>query len=85
VASAGTITPSGNTFVITGSTTITVISTTGSVEGRVLHLVCGTGATAQVDDALTLKLNGNFICTDDDVLTVVLIGSNWHEISRSAN
>jgi hypothetical protein len=84
VASAATFTaPPGNDLIsVTGSTTITAI--TASYPGRELTLVFA--STAQVtDNGGTLNLNGNFTGGANRVLKVVCDGTNWLEVSRSAN
>lgn len=87
VASAATITLSTqhDFFNITGTTGITAITAAGHTGHRV---------TLKFADALTvtrggvLILNqaaGNFVTTANDTLTLISDGSNWYEISRSAN
>jgi hypothetical protein len=83
VASAATVTLPvvGRYFDVTGTTSIT--SVTASWPGRVV--------TLQFDGALTftdgsnLRLNGNYVTTTDDTITLISDGTNWHETSRSAN
>lgn len=73
----------GTYFDITGTTNITSIAAADSIAGRFIVL--------QFDGALTftdgnnLKLAGNFVTTADDTITLICDGTNWHEISRSAN
>lgn len=45
VASAGTITPSGSTFAITGTTTISTISTTNVTVGTIINMITTSGVT----------------------------------------
>jgi hypothetical protein len=42
-------------------------------------------ATITVNDSATAKLAGNFSATPDDVLRLICNGSEWLEVSRSAN
>jgi hypothetical protein len=84
VASAATITiPSvGDIVNITGTTGITSISATGQAGHRVTLVFAG---ALTVTDGSNLKLNGNYTTTADDTLTLVCDGTNWYEVSRSAN
>lgn len=87
VASAATITPTGNLFHVTGTTTITSVA--GSINS--VNIVAGTTITIIFDGALTftdgsnLKLAGDFVTTADDTITLVYDGTNWYEKSRSVN
>lgn len=65
-----------------GATTITTF--TGGTSGQVVTIVF-TNANATLSDAGTLKLNGGFTSTADDVMTLVYDGTNWYEVSRSVN
>lgn len=40
---------------------------------------------SNVANIFNLKLAGNFVATADDVLLLCSDGTNWYEISRSAN
>lgn len=84
VASASTIhlPPGGDVFVISGTTSIGTILTTGWV-GRTVRLIFQGALT--VTDGSNLKLNGNFVTTADDTLTLTCDGTNWYEVARSAN
>lgn len=84
VASAATITvPTvGDLINVTGTTGITSISATGQAGRRVTLVFAG---ALTVTDGSNLKLNGNFVTTADDCLTLVCDGTNWYEVSRSAN
>lgn len=81
VASAATITPTGNSCHVTGTTNITNMTV----------LAAGTMVTLIFDDVLTftdgnnLKLAGNFVTTADDTITLMSDGSNWYEVARSIN
>lgn len=84
VASASTIAiPLGQRVVnISGTTGITSITATGH-NGAVVTLIFA--STPTVTDGSNLKLNGNFVATADDTLTVACDGTNWYEVARSAN
>lgn len=78
-----TLTPTGSeTFLISGSTNITSMVATG-FSGRTVTLVFQGALT--FTDGSNLKLNGNFITTADDTITLTSDGLNWYEIARSAN
>jgi hypothetical protein len=83
IASAATITiPSAaTTFNVTGTTTIT--SVTASNPGRVVTLKFAGILT--FTDGSNLKLNGNFVTSADDTITLTCDGTNWYEMARSAN
>jgi hypothetical protein len=84
VASAATITvPAGSPPVlqVTGTTNITSV-TAGMASQRVTLLFTG---ILTFTDGSNLKLNGNFVTTADDTITLVCDGTNWYETSRSAN
>lgn len=72
-----------NTVVITGNTNITSITADPYNIRRVVTLQF-TG-TPTVTDGGNLALAGNFVATADDTLTLRGDGSNWNEVSRSAN
>jgi hypothetical protein len=83
VASAAAITPTGNTFHVTGTTSITSITTTGMTAGAVIQII--------FDDVLTftdgnnLVLAGNFVTSAGDTITLVYDGTNFYELCRSVN
>lgn len=82
VASAANITLSPHMLtVVTGTTTITSI--TADYAGR-LAVIRFSGALTLTDGS-NLILNGNFVTTADDTITLVSDGTNWYEVSRSAN
>jgi len=98
VASASTIALGydGNTFEITGTTTIDLITKTGWQNGSVIHLVFSddlrvTNDVASSGDDITIVLasDANFDASADDVLTLMLceVGGvqKWLEVSRSVN
>lgn len=75
--------PSGNTFHVTGTTTITSITTTGMIAGTTVTLIFDGILT--FTDGSNLKLNGNFVTSADDTITLVYDGTNFYEIARSVN
>lgn len=83
IASAATVAIPvvGDIFGIFGNTTITNISNPQA--GRRVSLIFSSVLT--VTDGGNLKLNGNFVTTADDTLTLVGDGANWYETGRSVN
>lgn len=83
VASAATITLGNHSdyFNITGTTTITAV--TASYAGRVVTLKFAGILT--FTDGSNLMLNGNFVTSADDTITLVSDGTNWYETVRSVN
>jgi|SRR5688572_20010214 len=82
VASAATITPSGNSFHVTGVTTITAI-TVLAADTKICAIF--DGILTVTDNNTTLNTAGNFVTTADDILCLVSDGTNWRESSRSVN
>lgn len=98
VASATTIALGydGNTFEITGTTNIELITKTGWQNGSIIHLVFSDGLTVtnavtSSGNDITIVLAGasHFETTANDVLTLMLceVGGTqkWVEVSRSVN
>lgn len=75
--------PTGNVFHVTGTTTITSITSTNFANGAVITLIFDGILT--FTDGSNLKLAGNFVTTADDTITLVYDGSNWYEVARSVN
>lgn len=71
-------------FITGDAGTNTVTSIANGTSGQRLTLVFRDNLVT-LSDASTLKLNGDFVSTADDVLSLVSDGTNWYEISRSAN
>lgn len=75
--------PTGRVFHVTGTTNITSITAT--------NLQSGVCVTLIFDDALTftdgsnLKLDGDFVTTADDSISLCYDGTSWFETSRSVN
>lgn len=75
-----------NSFTVTGTDNIETISSSLPENTEItLHFTGDAAATGLVDNTGNLKLNGNFLYTTDDIVKLIKIGGNWHEISRSAN
>jgi pectate lyase-like protein len=83
IASAATITlgPHADVFTVTGTTTITSVA--ASYAGRRVTLIFSGALT--FTDGSNLKLNGNFVTTADDTITLACDGTNWFEVSRCPN
>ncbi|MGW4016845.1 hypothetical protein ACWECW_11085 [Rhodococcus ruber] len=63
-----------------------ITSVTGPRPGRVGRVIFTNTSPQPVrDNGTTLNLNGDFTPTTNDVLTLVSDGTNWYEVSRSAN
>ena len=84
IASASTLTvPTAYDAVfVSGTTNITTISAQGHSGHRVTLIFSD---VLTVTDGLNLIINGNFVTTANDALTLVCNGTNWYEVSRSAN
>lgn len=83
VASAATITATGNLFHVTGTTNITSVSGSGIAAGTCVTIIFDGVLT--FTDGSNLKLAGNFVTTADDVITIEYDGTSWFELSRSVN
>jgi len=98
IASASTIVipTDGNIFELTGTTAVTLITTTGYQDGFEITLIANenvtiTHGTATSGADVTIKLagSGDFAMTADDTLKLVLStttagGQAWREVSRTA-
>jgi hypothetical protein len=86
VASAASVTPSGNVFKVTGNTPITAVATAGITAGtRITMIFTDTPGPTVTDNDGALNLAGNFAADANDTLTLIYDGTNWLEVSRSAN
>lgn len=96
VAGAITLGDDGNTFEITGTNAITLISNVKWQNGSVIHLIFTSTATltdgtanSGTDIGMELAGNTNFVGSADDVVTLVLSErggtQRWREVSRSVN
>lgn len=85
VASNTIVIPGSSDFVIVNSTS-GITSITGGRAGRRVTILFANAAPGTVtDNGTTLNLNGSFVPTQNDTLTLVSDGTNWYEVSRSAN
>ncbi len=82
-ATTTTLPITGNYFNITGATAITSI--TASWAGRVVTLKFASNPVFTAGSNLKLAGAANFNTSADDCISLVCDGTNWHEISRSAN
>lgn len=73
------------TFLVTGTTNITSITTSASIAGRVITLKFAAGVVVTAGNNLKLAGAANFSADADDCIQLVTDGTNWYEISRSAN
>ena len=71
IAAAGEVTPT--------------ISASGFTAGDVLVLRNSTAQTINLADGGNFKLSAAYAMTVDDTLTLVWDGTDWVEVSRSAN
>jgi len=83
VASASTITATGNSFHVTGTTGITSISGSVLTAGATITLIFDGALT--VTDGSNLILAGNLTTTTGTTLTLKFDGTNFYELSRSIN
>lgn len=82
VASAGTITPTGNVFHVTGTTNID--SMTIMAKGSTVTLIFD-GILTVGDLTGNINIGAAFSSTANDTLTLVADTTNWLEIGRSVN
>lgn len=75
--------PTGRVFHVTGTTTITSITSTNFASGAIITLIFDGVLT--FTDGSNLVLAGNFVTTADDTITLAFDGTNWYETSRSVN
>lgn len=71
----------GNYYVVSGTAVIDSIAI--QTVGKFIFLQ--TAAACTLSDGGNLKLAGDFNATADDVILLISDGTNWHEVSRSAN
>jgi hypothetical protein len=82
VASAATITPTGNVFHVSGTTQINTITVMGS--GSIIILIFD-AATPVGDSVGNVNIGAAFTATAGDTLTLVSDGTSWYEVGRSVN
>lgn len=84
VASAAALPlPTGNVFHVTGTTSVTSITSTGFAAGITITLIFDDVLT--FTDGSNLVLAGNFVTTTSDTITLAYDGTNWYEVARSVN
>lgn len=83
VASAAAIVPTGNTFHVTGTTTITSVTATNIGAGTIITIIFDGVLT--FTNGSNLKLAGNFVTSALDTITLRYDGTNWYEMCRSVN
>lgn len=75
--------PTGRVFHVTGTTTITSITSTNFQSGVCITLIFDGALT--FTDGSNLKLAGDFVTTADDTINLCYDGTSWFETSRSVN
>ena len=75
--------PTGRVFHVTGTTTVTSITSTNFGSGACVTLIFDDILT--FTDGSNLKLAGDFVTTADDTISLCYDGTSWHETSRSVN
>lgn len=75
--------PTGNVFHVTGTTSVTSITSTNFAAGAQITIIFDGVLTFTAGN--NLKLAGNFVTTADDTITLVYDGTSWFEMCRSAN
>lgn len=82
---AAAISPDGKSaaYAVTGTTSITSIGGAELYTGKLLILVFYASVT--VVNGGSLKIGSDFSATADDVLVLTSDGSDWFQVSRSAN
>lgn len=84
---SGDTTPSvkGRDFFLCSNGGATIITAfTNGAPGQVIEILF-TNANTTLTDGGTLKLNGGFVSTADDMMRLRFDGTNWYEVSRSVN
>ena len=84
VVAAASITPSGNSFHVTGNTNIDTITVASIPDGTVIWLIFD-GTPTVGDGTGNLILAGNLVAAANTTLTLMKDGANWIELARSAN
>lgn len=85
IASADPLPVTGDSqfYEVTGTTNFGTISNPGAYSGKTLVLKFNGILT--VIDGVNIRMNGNFVTSADDTLTLVSDGSSYYEVARSAN
>jgi hypothetical protein len=85
VASAATVVPNAEVMALTGTTTITAITTTNLVPGQVIRFIFGGAITLTNGASIMLAGAANFVGTADDTISLVYDGTKLREIARAVN
>jgi hypothetical protein len=86
VADEASITPTGNSFKITGTgTTIDTLVSTGITAGTQITLIFASATVVVGDLTGNINLSAAFASTASATLTLIYDGTNWLEIARSLN
>lgn len=86
VASAAALpAPTGRVFHVTGTTTITSITSTNFQSGTVITMIFDASLTVTHGGNIILAGAANFSATANDTLTMAYDGTNWYEVCRSVN
>lgn len=73
-----------DTIIVSAAQEIT--SVLGHRPGRRVTIIFTNASPLPVrDNGTTLNLKGDFVPTQNDVLSLVSDGTNWYEVSRSEN
>lgn len=75
--------PTGRVFHVTGTTTITSITSTNFQSGACVTLIFDGALT--FTDGSNLKLAGDFVTTADDTISLCYDSTSWFETGRSVN
>lgn len=86
VASASALpVPTGRVFHVTGTTTVTSITSTNFQAGTVITMIFDASLTFTHGSNIILAGGVNFSATANDTLTMAYDGTNWYEVCRSVN
>jgi hypothetical protein len=72
--------PTGNVFHVTGTTTITSITSTNFESGACVTMIFDGILTLTAGN--NLKMAGNFVTTANDTISLCYDGTNWYETAR---
>lgn len=77
--------PTGRVFHVTGTTTVTSITSTNHQSGTIITMIFDASLTFTHGNNIVLAGAANFSATANDTLTMVYDGTNWYEVCRSVN
>lgn len=75
--------PTARVVRVTGTVTITSITSTAAIAGQIVTLIFSGILT--FTDGSNLKLAGDMTTSADDTITLAFDGTNWSEVCRSVN